>query len=335
MNFFRPIVKKLLRDGHEVRILATGALPAGAKEDGFDTYRCDWHLFNWERIESFEPTRILTFNGGFRPIHAAVKALRQKYDFLFAEVAWFTQNDFIYIDRDVHHRSTIAGETPRCKDVSEIIKLIKSKYVPKDKLAIELPEDFVLVPLQLERDTSILYASDYFKDMNSLIGFVRHHLDAKIPVVVKTHPKRQTDEVEESLRDSGCILVNHPEVTMTDLVSRAKLVVGINSTSLMEALVLGKPIVSLGNSVAGHDKLSADSQPFIRGHVESFDLMKVYNNPTEFMPSKEIVEQRIAYLYANQIDFRSPPSWAADRIISGDTTPRTVDDFLSSRGQNI
>lgn len=331
VEFFKPVIRTLLKQGHEVRVIATEPLPFGAQEDGFDTHRAQWHIFDWTKIESFGPTRIITFNGYFRPIHAAVCALKRKYPMLLAEVAWFPQNNFIYLDKDIHHRATLAGETIKSDRYKEVFDLLPPAYPIKQDIPIELPKDFVLVPMQLERDTSILYASPYFKDMNSLIGFVRHHLPKEANVVIKAHPKSGTDETEEMLKTLGCTVIDNPEVSMTDLVARAHLVVGINSTSLMEALILDRPVICLGNNVAGHEGLK-HSDPFIRGHIESFDMHKVYYNPTEYMPTKETIQQRIAYLYVNQIDFRKPPEWVVERILSGDTTPRTVDDFLAGRG---
>ena len=337
INFFRPMIKTLLAEGHAVRILCVDALTAGAREDRFDSYCVNWPQFKWERIHEWGPTRVVIFNGFFRSIHAATKALQLLvHNVLIAEVAWLPQNNYIYIDRAIHQKSGLCSNIQMISNMDHLEKIpalleeVKKKHYKPKPVPVKLPPDYVLVPTQLERDTSIQYASQHFKDMKSMVGYVRNNLRPDIPVVVKLHPKRHTDYVDENFVAENCIIIDDPNISMTDLVQGAHMVVGINSTSLIEALLFGRPVVALGENVAGADFTDPRVQPFVRFPLTDFGaLQRIYDNPAEHHPAQSIIDLRLAYLIANQIDFQKPPRWAIDRIITGDTRPRTIDDYFT------
>lgn len=316
------MIKKLLANGHQVKIMAIFELPCGAKEDGFDTHRVDWHRFEFERIEHFNPDRIVVFNGFFRPIHAATKTLSRKFSVLLAEVAWFPQNDYIYIDRGIHHNSDIAKTVEKAVGYrneeelfkrEHLLKELAEEYAPGEK-----PPEFeegvpnITVPLQLERDTSILYASPYFKDMGSLVGFIVNALSGiQVNIIVKSHPKLNTDELEEKFDPAkypGIKFVKETEYTMNDYAFYSDAVVGINSTALMEAKLHGKPVFQMGRNIFKRACEAPDKDRLRFFMDDIIDGMEVVDP----------IETKIALLtmMANQIDFRNPPQWAIDKILS-------------------
>lgn len=338
VNFFRPIIQRLLDRGHSVRILALHDLPYGAKEDGFDSHKVAWNKFDWDKIEEFDPHRIVVFNGFFRAIHAATKILKKRWPTLTAEVAWLPQRDYIYIDKGIHHESSVSQ---RAKEMRESYKFksdlieekrthlraLREKYKP-GPIPDYLPSNYVLVPLQLERDTSIVYASKHFKDMNSLVSYVKNALP-DTPIVVKQHPKANTDEREFALDLSSADFVLKNEASMNDLSAKASMVVGINSTSLIEAMIHNKPVVQLGHSIVN---------PVGPGPInwkEEFDLSR----PSllsdfhkrivsgDLKADQDLSDALLLTMMANQISFRHPPEWAVDLVLNLPSNARTIEDL--------
>lgn len=99
-------------------------------------------------------------------------------------------------------------------------------------------EGFILVPLQVEADSQILYHSIY----NSMAEFISHVEDLypNDRIIVRPHPKGR--KIQKT---------RHAEVVyegdFLSWASRASRVVGITSTCLYEAGVLGVPIVAMGD----------------------------------------------------------------------------------------
>ena len=334
INFFKPIIKDLESAGCRIKILAIDELPFGAKEDGWDTHRVDWHQFDWQHVEGFEPDRIVIFNGYFRKIHAASMMLKKKYPTFFAEVAWFPQGDYIYLDTDIHHKTKIAKvdidfKTELVEKHHRILKGLRGQYNLPEKIPYDLPEEFILLPLQLERDTSIVYASDIFKDMNSLIGYVRNNSKG-IHLVVKCHPKMATDEVEEQLKTIGVdTVITKTDVSVMSLINRATLTCGINSTCLMEALILHKRVLQFGNNIAHNDDVGS-SLPFNYYKLFPNSVTEAFHDVRKKSPSEEEVEymdRTVLHMHVNQIPFRNPPKWVSEKIINFDTSPRGIRDL--------
>lgn len=333
MNFFKQMAKALKDEGHEVRVLAIHKLPFGAKEDGFDTHQCDWHLFDWGFIERYNPDRVIIFNGYFKPIHAASMILKERYNTLFAEVAWLPQNDFIYLDKDILHKTLIADHevdlrSSLTQNHKDILNNLKSKYAPSTEIPYDLPEEYILLPLQLERDTSIVYGSGTFKDMNSVIGYVRNNSKG-IPLVVKTHPKQASDKADEVLNLDGVdIVISKTDISMNDLAYRATLVCGINSTSIMEGLIHHKPTLQFGDNVVhrynqGPFYNFSYYSKFNNSVAKAFNRAKLGVSPNE----AEYMDRSLLHLWANQIDFRDPPRWAIEKILNYNTSVRSLGDI--------
>lgn len=324
VNFFRPIIKKLLERGHEVQIYAIHPLPAGAREDKFDTHRIDWHLFDLQPLYDFGPDVLVAFNGYFKPIHAACKYLKERYQFLHAEVAWFPQRDYIYVDREIHDRSDVAKRVEEItrvfdpnlyKDKAHILGKVRQNYIPSTNKPPEVLEGKIniIVPLQLETDTSILYASPYFKDMESMVGFIdkcAKKYGPHLNIIVKKHPKWAKANFEGTFskeRYPNCTIISESKHTMNDYAAHCDGVIGINSTSLMEAMLHRTPVLQMGGNVYCTHSVFPK---YI--HFERF-VSKLFHKDFDedyFMAS----EIGMLTLIANQVAFRHPEDWVVDKI---------------------
>ena len=339
MNFFRKIAEQLMEKGHKVRAIAVKDVPKKKTADPWDYYQADWGAFEWDYIKAYKPDRVIIFNGKFKELYAATSMIRMMYDTFFAEVAWFPQRDYIYIDRDIHDNSQISAHlqfsTDRLLNQSltdnhrKILKNLKEKYKPND-LGKMYPDKFILVPCQLDYDTSILYASDEFKSMKSLIGFVRN-MAPKIFIVVKTHPKdTSVFDRRSDLYDMGVDkITSAADITLNDLAAKASLIVGINSTGLMEAMIHHKHILQLGDNIA-HNEVGGCMLDYGHYLAQKLPVLSAYNDAIKgegvgFNVDK--MDRTLLHMWANQIDFRNPPDWASEKIIHNDSGVRSLKDI--------
>jgi hypothetical protein len=118
------------------------------------------------------------------------------------------------------------------------------------QLGLSPEKPVILLPLQIESDSNIQNNSPYFKSMEELIRSVTSALDGTgAQLVVKPHPEDQSrrDRIEAlcSATDVRCCW----DLSLQSLLPVTDLVVVINSTVGLEALLQNKPVVTLGRSI--------------------------------------------------------------------------------------
>jgi capsule polysaccharide modification protein KpsS len=96
----------------------------------------------------------------------------------------------------------------------------------------------VLIPLQIENDTQILYFSPY-RNMEEFVAEVET-MYPNVSIIARPHPKSTTRRtfVHADVDGRG---------TFLEAAASAGVVVGITSTCLWEAAILGVPVVALGD----------------------------------------------------------------------------------------
>lgn len=215
-----------------------------------------WGDFRFEKIEEFNPDRIIMFNGFATETLPATLVLREKFSVFHVEQGWLPQRGNIYIDHmGTGARSDISKKAYEISlndgndfEKGAVIGALKQYYKISQEYAPPSSRPYVVVPLQLEHDTSIIYDSEIFKTMNSLVSFVRKSLKGlDLDIYVKAHPRDKDKRVPAA---EGLHFLR--EGSLNDIIGheQCKGVIGINSTSLIEALVHEKPVVCLGMNVA-------------------------------------------------------------------------------------
>jgi len=286
------IASMLLRAGHKVASCYPGAAPPSNR--AVKHIDAHWAWFDLGELEAFKPDRILMFNGSHGWAHAANQEISRRWPTIYFENGWLPQKGNLSIDS---FGCGVYGKTAWTKDLKNnypnrtkrLMRYLRAIYKPKSPPP-NLPRDYILVPLQLEGDTSILYGSPRFKTMQSFVSFVRRKLPGN-PIVVKPHP------LDKSQPSWSNVTMVDSKVPFNDLVPGARAIVGINSTTLVEYLVHLKPIAALGISVASHKGV------FYEGSEAFENLPGILN----FKPDPEAIGTALHYLYYRQFRYNTPP----------------------------
>lgn len=113
---------------------------------------------------------------------------------------------------------------------------------------IVLPERFVFIPFQDDRDTQVRLFSPWIKDMREMFALgERLAKDTGITVVFKEHPSSRESYPELHQRTHERLLFANGNATQ-ELIESSQFVITLNSTVGLESLLLGKPVLTLGQA---------------------------------------------------------------------------------------
>jgi hypothetical protein len=124
---------------------------------------------------------------------------------------------------------------------------LKSRYTSLEKL-----EAFVYFPLHVPGDMALTLRSPEYLDQLSLVEQLLRATPAEFDVVVKEHPAMigacDGRRLIEMCRRYPQLKILPPSTNNYEVIKAARLVVSINSKSGVEALLLKKPIIVLGDA---------------------------------------------------------------------------------------
>ncbi len=176
-----------------------------------------------------------------------------------------------------------------------------SKYAQPDQPPV-LPADYIFVPLQVPGDTVLKLA--HFSQEDLVATLIR---DRVAPVVIKVHPVARHDFPEHvaairALHDPGAG-VHVVDGHVHDLILGARVVVCTNSGVGVEALLLGRPVITCGTSDYHHLTQAARHPSALRAMVERATA-----------PGDLTMMRYATWLFGGQfIDVRDPPQvWVAE-----------------------
>jgi len=113
-------------------------------------------------------------------------------------------------------------------------------------------ERFVYYPLHVPADVSLTIRSPQYVDQLSLVDYVARSVPEAYEVAIKEHPaligaldrRRMSDLLKK--RDNVRLL--KPWINNYEVMNRADLVLTVNSKSGAEALLIGRPVVAIGDA---------------------------------------------------------------------------------------
>jgi len=167
-----------------------------------------------------------------------------------------------------------------------------------------LPEKYIFVPFQVKFDSQILLNSKKIKSMTALyqwLEFAEQRCDQPLKFVIKEHPSDPHKYTELYENNPNIIFSNRDT---KELIEKADAVITVNSSVGLEAILLHKRVIVLGEACYGIDGLSVrvDSQAA---------LLAELNNLSSWMPEIDLIERFLAYLtdeYSVPVSWRNPDS---------------------------
>jgi len=189
------------------------------------------------------------------------EALAKRGNVYFAENGWFPQKEYFYIDRYGPSAMSSLCNTPQSAPLSGTQEAWVQEQIARlhERLRVvpRMEEgDYILVPLQKESDTQVLYWSGCcapYPDRQSWFVEQVCRLFPEDNIIIRPHPRDH--EVIQRIQRSAPAFRAHPraafrtEGSSFDWAAGAKLVLGISSTVLLEALTFNKPVCALGRGI--------------------------------------------------------------------------------------
>jgi hypothetical protein len=117
----------------------------------------------------------------------------------------------------------------------------------------EAPSKFIYYPLHYSPESSINTPAPYFIDQMRVIDAIRHAMPSDYTLIVKDHPAAllvRRKALMDRIRRSSGVRVIHSGVNGRELILRAALTISVTGTSTLEAFLLGKPSLTMGNMFA-------------------------------------------------------------------------------------
>ncbi|MEK1905770.1 MAG: capsular biosynthesis protein [Pseudomonas sp.] len=133
-------------------------------------------------------------------------------------------------------------------ELQQDVTLIPRKPRVTGQAAITLPERFVFIPFQDDRDTQVRLFSPWIGNMRELFALgERLAAETGWTVVFKEHPSSRESYPELHERTHERLLFANGNATQ-ELIEAAQFIVTLNSTVGLESLLLGKPLLTLGQA---------------------------------------------------------------------------------------
>lgn len=169
---------------------------------------------------------------------------------------------------------------------------LKSRYTPPEQL-----DPFIYFPLHVPGDMALTLRSPEYLDQLTLIEQILRLTPAGFDVVVKEHPAMigacDGGRLIEMSRRYPQLKILPPTINNYEVIKASRLVISINSKSGMEALLLGKPIIVLGDAFY-------TSCPFVRRAENYLGLRKAISAQLESCqpPQEELLIDYLCRVWA-------------------------------------
>jgi len=202
------------------------------------------------QLDSLKPDYICLGNGNCdsgRWIQSHVKS-----KFLFSEYGWLPWNECFYIDSSgtgplSSIRESGMKDLEGAPERSEEIEYIKKKLDVGKKVDFK---DYVYVPLQVDTPTSdgkpdFKFQFTKFKNNKQFLQKIREIIPKNIKVLVKRHPACKASPS----MPPGMIDISEMRLNKRELYERMRAMIAINSTSVLEAMLMNRRVFTYGDDL--------------------------------------------------------------------------------------
>lgn len=200
--------------------------------------RFDGHQGFAKILDEIDPDYHVVWNGHVE--REVVKVSRSKgVRVIFCELGWLPQRDNFVADFNGVNGQTSLPYLPLLNEIVPAqYATWKDAFISQRTIVPLDVENFVFVPLQMENDENIISNSP-FRSMSDFVLYLRSVISGTI--VVRPHPSQQ----DVTLPDLPDVIIRRDQ-TIDSWIAASNYVVGINSTSLIEALIYDKIVYSCG-----------------------------------------------------------------------------------------
>lgn len=200
------------------------------------------------------PVNVGMWNGSHRYCQLLLSLLPQDCQTFFFENG-LLPNTTTLDTKGVNYRNSVPRDAAFFLDYQapEGAASAQSELVPRkprnsDLPEINLPEHFVFIPFQDDRDTQVRLFSPWVTDMSHLFALgERLVAETGITVVFKEHPASREIYPHLHARTHERLLFANGNNTQ-DLIQASQFVITLNSTVGLESILLGKPVLTLGQA---------------------------------------------------------------------------------------
>jgi len=120
-------------------------------------------------------------------------------------------------------------------------------------------EPFIYYPLHVPNDAALTIRSPEYLDQYSLLDYVARMIPGGYKLIIKEHPALvgavDYQRVRDLLTNYEHLMILNPSINNFDVMRSADAVITVNSKSGAEAILLGKPVVVLGDAFYRTSKL--------------------------------------------------------------------------------
>lgn len=201
-----------------------------------------------------QPLNIAMWNGSHRYCQLLLALLPDNCQTFFFENGLLP--DTTTLDsKGVNYRNSVPREAALYRDyqASNDGSDIRGNLIPRKPrntglTPIVLPERYIFIPFQDDRDTQVRLFSPWISDMRELfaVGERLSH-ETGITVVFKEHPASRESYPELHRRTGERVLFANGNSTQ-ELIESSQFVITLNSTVGLESILLDKPVLTLGQA---------------------------------------------------------------------------------------
>lgn len=262
-------------------------------------------------IDNYKPRCIALWNGHRLP-EQAIKVLAIKLNIpvvhfengLLPDTTTFDicgVNNANSLPRDVQfyreykNKSTLIGR----ELVTRKFHRSKKSHAKNKNFYAALPDKYIFVPFQVKFDSQILLNSKNIKSMTDLyqwIQFAEQNSDQPLKFVIKEHPSDPHKYTELYNKNPNIIFSNR---NTKELIERADAVITVNSSVGLEAILLHRRVIALGEACYGIEGLCHPVKT-------KQQLLEVIDQLSTSELDISLVEKFLAYL---QCEYCVPSSW--------------------------
>lgn len=157
--------------------------------------------------------------------------------------------------------------------------------------------------MHYEPEATLRYFSELFDDQVHNIKSISKALRTEQYLVVKEHPQQYgmllTKRFRALKKDYPNVIYLPAEIQSEDVIKGSESIVSLTSSAAWEAIILGKPVISLG-------KMFWDNYPLLRKANSFKELREIIRKSDYLFPNDKITVLYISYLIAKHTELGTP-----------------------------